>query len=376
MYPELGYEEYETAELIKQKLDKYGIAFKSGIAETGVLGIVEGAHDGGVVALRADMDALPIQEDSNHPYKSTKRKIMHACGHDAHTAMLLGAARILQQLRKHLHGTVLLVFQPAEEKSPIGGAKPMLEAGVFSEYRPDVIYAQHVWPQLPAGQFGIRDEEMMGASDKFKVTLKGTGGHASMPHLSNDPVVTAAHLITSLQTIVSRATDPLKTAVVTISKIKGGSAHNIITDRVELEGTVRTFDQDLREYVKKRFFEMIKHVAYMFSNEAEIEYVDGYPATVNTPKWAQLARRSVKDLFGEDATPDVSPSMASEDFSRFLEEIPGAFIWLGTCLEEQEKQKGLHDSSFDINEASLEYGTALLAKIAYDTLEELKKKSG
>lgn len=197
-----------------------------------------------------------------------------------------------------------------------------------------------------------------------------------MPHLSNDPVVTAAHLITSLQTIVSRATDPLKTAVVTISKIKGGSAHNIITDRVELEGTVRTFDQDLREYVKKRFFEMIKHVAYMFSNEAEIEYVDGYPATVNTPKWAQLARRSVKDLFGEDATPDVSPSMASEDFSRFLEEIPGAFIWLGTCLEEQEKQKGLHDSSFDINEASLEYGTALLAKIAYDTLEELKKKSG
>lgn len=230
--PELSYKEFETASYIKRKLKEYRIPYHSEIAGTGVLGIIKGNQGGGVVALRADMDALPIQEENDFPYVSTKENIMHACGHDAHMAMLLGAGFILQQLREHITGTVLLVFQPAEEKSPVGGAKPMLEAGVFKEYKPDVIYGQHVWPQLPVGKLGIRDTEMMGSSDSFKITLKGRGGHASMPHLTNDPIVTAAHLITSLQTIVSRGLDPLEASVLTIGKIKGGTAKNIITNKV------------------------------------------------------------------------------------------------------------------------------------------------
>lgn len=370
-YPELGYEEVETAAYIKEKLQEYGIFYQSEIAKTGVLGIIKGKHEGGVVALRADMDALPIQEKNNLPFVSVNENIMHACGHDAHTAMLLGAGCILQELRDHLHGTVLLVFQPAEEKSPIGGAKPMLDAGVFKDYRPDVIYGQHVWPQLPVGKIGIRDKEMMGASDRFKIVLKGVGGHASMPHLTNDPVITAAHLITSLQTIVSRGLDPLQTAVLTISKIEGGSAHNIITDSVTLEGSIRTYNPTTRKRLKKRFFDITNQVAKSFDNEADIDYIDGYPATINTPKWAQIVCRSAQELFGEDATPEVEPSLASEDFSRFLEEIPGAFIWLGTKVEDKE-QKGLHDAQFDINEESLEKGTSLLVKVAINTLEELK----
>lgn len=371
--PELSYKEFETASYIKRKLKEYRIPYHSEIAGTGVLGIIKGNQGGGVVALRADMDALPIQEENDFPYVSTKENIMHACGHDAHMAMLLGAGFILQQLREHITGTVLLVFQPAEEKSPVGGAKPMLEAGVFKEYKPDVIYGQHVWPQLPVGKLGIRDTEMMGSSDSFKITLKGRGGHASMPHLTNDPIVTAAHLITSLQTIVSRGLDPLEASVLTIGEIKGGTAKNIITNKVVLEGSIRTYNLKIRKRLKERFFEITNHVAEMYNNVVEIEYIDGYPATINTPKWARFARKTAQSLFGQDATPEVMPSLASEDFSRFLEEIPGAFILLGTRIENSNEQRGLHDPQFTINEEALLKGTAFLSKVAIDALEELKK---
>ena len=320
--PELSYEEYETAKFIQDKLRSYGIPFKSGIAGTGILGIIKGKDEGGVVALRADMDALPIQEENDHDFISKKENIMHACGHDAHMAMLLGAGKILNQLRDRLQGTVLLVFQPAEEKTPVGGAKPMLEAGVFREIKPDVIYGQHVWPDLPAGQFGIRDREMMGASDGFKITIRGTGGHASMPHKTNDPIVTAAYLITNLQTIVARSVDPLEAAVVTIGKIEGGSARNIIGNQVTLEGTVRTYQPRIKEKVKERLFAIANHTAEMYGNTVEVEYYDGYPATINTPEWAKLARSTAQKLFGEEATPDVDPVLAAEDFSRFLKRFP------------------------------------------------------
>lgn len=371
--PELSYEEYETAKFIQDKLRSYGIPFKSGIAGTGILGIIKGKDEGGVVALRADMDALPIQEENDHDFISKKKNIMHACGHDAHMAMLLGAGKILNQLRDRLQGTVLLVFQPAEEKTPVGGAKPMLEAGVFREIKPDVIYGQHVWPDLPAGQFGIRDREMMGASDGFKITIRGTGGHASMPHKTNDPIVTAAYLITNLQTIVARSVDPLEAAVVTIGKIEGGSARNIIGNQVTLDGTVRTYQPRIKEKVKERLFAIANHTAEMYGNTVEVEYYDGYPATINTPEWAKLARSTAQKLFGEEATPDVDPVLAAEDFSRFLEEIPGAFIWLGTRLQDAEKQRGLHDPCFDINETALAKGTAFFVQLALDTLKELRK---
>lgn len=373
-HPELSHQEYETAQFVKEKLKEYNIPFRSDIAKTGVLGIIEGDVDGGIVALRADMDALPINEENDHPFVSKRKNVMHACGHDAHTAMLLGAGFILQQMKEHIHGTVLLVFQPAEEVSPSGGAKPMLEDGVFRDYPPDVIYGQHVWPQLSAGQIGIRDKEMMGASDKFKISIKGKGGHASMPHLSSDPIVTAGHLITSLQTIVSRSLDPLEASVITIGKIRGGHAANIISDSVQLVGSVRTYNPLIKKRLKERFFDITHHVTHMFNNQVDIDYLDGYPATINTPKWARLARHSAQTLFGEESTPDIAPSLAAEDFSRFLEEIPGAFIWLGTEIEEMEEQKALHDAQFKINENALNKGAALLTKIAIDTLDELRKK--
>ncbi|GAA0423971.1 M20 family metallopeptidase [Virgibacillus sp. AGTR] len=370
--PELSNHEAATSRFIQEKLTEYGIAFQTGYAKHGVLGIIKGTQPGKVVALRADMDALPIQELNDHPFTSNYANVMHACGHDAHTAMLLGAGHVLQQMREQLKGTILLVFQPAEEDSPIGGSKVMLDDGVFAEYTPDVIYGQHVWPDLPVGQFGIRDKEMMGASDRFEITLSGKGGHASMPHQTNDVMVAAGHLITSLQTIVSRSLDPLEASVVTIGTIHGGEAANIIPNQVTLEGSIRTYSPIIRKRLKERFFTITNQVAQVFEAKAAITYLDGYPATINTPKWANVARLAAQKINGE--TPNVSPSLAGEDFSRFLENYPGAFIWLGTQIDIPEEQAPLHDAHFKLNERALPIGTSLLVQVAIDTLEKLAKE--
>lgn len=370
-HPELSNQEKETSRFIQQKLDEYGIPFEHGFATYGVLGIIKGKHPGKTVALRADMDALPIQEENDHDFVSVNPNVMHACGHDAHTAMLLGAGYVLKQMEEEIHGTILLVFQPAEEDSPIGGAQVMMEDGVFDVYTPDVIYGQHVWPTLPLGQAGVTDREIMGASDRFKIILKGNGGHASMPHQTNDVVVAAGHLITSLQTIVSRSLDPLEASVVTLSVIRAGSVPNIIPNEVILEGSVRTYNEEIREKLKSRFFKIVNQVAETFEAKADIDYKDGYPATVNTPKWAERVRRTARNIIGEQAAPDVKPSMAGEDFGRFLKKYPGSFIWLGTQMENKEAQAPLHDPHFKINENALTHGTELLAQVAIDTLNDL-----
>ncbi len=367
--PELSNQEAETSRFIQEKLKTYGVTFQAGFAKYGVLGIIEGKHPGKTVALRADMDALPIQELNNHDFTSKHAGIMHACGHDAHTAMLLGAGYVLQQMRESLHGTVLLVFQPAEEDSPVGGSKVMLDDGVFHEYTPDIIYGQHVWPDLPVGQIGIRDKEMMGASDRFKIILTGKGGHASMPHQTNDVMVAAGHLITSLQTIVSRSLDPLEASVVTIGTIEGGEAPNIIPNQVTLQGSIRSYAPHIRKRLKERFFTITNQVAETFEAKADITYLDGYPATINTPKWARLARTSAARVQGE--TPEVNPSLAGEDFSRFLEKYPGAFIWLGTQIENADEQAPLHDAHFQLDERALPLGTSMFVQVALDTLNAL-----
>src|SRR5699024_1795675 len=254
--------------------------------------VIEGEKEGGTVALRADMDALPVHEETALPFASKNEGAMHACGHDAHMAILLGTGKILSKNKSQIKGRVLLVFQPSEEKSPVGGAKPMLDDGVFDDYQPDVIYGLHVWPDLPVGQFGIRDAEMMGASDSFSITIAGTGGHASMPQTTRDPILTAAHLIVNLQSIVSRSLDPLQASVVTTSMIHGGSARNIIPNEVKLEGSIRTYQKEIKDKLKERFFEIAEGVAEVYQNDIQIEYNDGYPATINTPKWAKLARES------------------------------------------------------------------------------------
>lgn len=286
--------------------------------------------------------------------------------------MLLGTAFKLQEMKEQLPGRVLLVFQPNEEASPIGGAGPMMEDGVFDEYKPDVIFGQHVWPDLPVGQIGVRDKEMMGASDTISFTIKGAGGHASMPHQGKDAIVVTAEFISSLQSIVSRNINPLESAVITIGTINGGYRYNVIADRVELRGTVRTYSKKAKKTLKRRMENLVKGFETAYEVEIDFNYVDGYDATVNTPEWAQLVRNSAAELLGEEALPEVEPSMAGEDFSRFLAEIPGAFYWLGCAKEGEENPKPLHDPEFYLNEDALEVGINTMVEVTVKALEKLQ----
>lgn len=373
--PELSNLEFNTSLLIQNKLTEYGVYLETGFAKSGILGVIEGKKPGKTVALRADMDALPIIEKNESSYKSQNEGAMHACGHDAHTAMLLGVASVLAKIKDDIPGTILLVFQPAEEDAPTGGAQAMLDDGLFNTFKPDVIYGQHVWPDLPVGQIGIRDKEMMGASDRLKIRIKGRGGHASMPHQTNDAVVTAGYLITALQTIVSRSLDPLQASVVTIAKINGGYASNIIADEVTLEGSIRTYDSDIREKLRERLYQICESVGATFESDIEVSYTEGYEPTINTPKWAKIVRESAQEMLGGiDATPELDPALTAEDFSRFLNAYPGAFIWLGTRIEDSENQKSLHDAEFKLNEDALSIGSELMIKTAINTLEELNKE--
>lgn len=373
-FPELSGEEYETSEGVQEKLREHGIPLTSGYAKTGVLGIIEGGKPGKTVALRADMDALPIQEENGHSFVSKVDGVMHACGHDAHTAMLVGAGWLLNEIREELPGRVLLVFQPAEENSPTGGARRMMKDGVFREHRPEAIFAQHVWPELPVGQVGVRRGAMTGASDRFKVTIEGEGGHASKPHQTIDAIVVANQIINSLQTVVSRDVDPLRSAVLTIGKIRGGTRYNSIAEKVTLEGTIRTFSPQTKETIKYRFRSIVSGVAEAMEATAHIKYWDGYPAAVNTPEWAERLRKTAQDLLGTDATPEIEPSMGGEDFGRFLLEYPGAYFRLGTALPDATEKKRLHDSRFDIDEAALGIGTELMAQLAVDALYQLEDR--
>src|SRR5215208_3097941 len=284
-FPELSGEEHATSKTVQEKLGEHGISFTAGYAETGVLGVVEGGRPGKTVALRADMDALPIQEENDHDFVSKREGVMHACGHDAHTAMLVGAGWLLRDVKEELPGRVLLVFQPAEEASPTGGARRMMKEGVFGEHRPDVIFAQHVSPELPVGRVGVRGGAITGVSVHFKATIEGEGGHASKPHQTIDAIVVANQVINSLQTVVSRDVDPLRSAVLTIGKIRGGTRYNAVAQRATLEGTIRTFGSETKETVKERFHSLVGGVAESMEASAHIKYWDGYPATVNTPEW-------------------------------------------------------------------------------------------
>ncbi|EGL81755.1 amidohydrolase [Caldalkalibacillus thermarum TA2.A1] len=375
-YPELSGEEYETSKKIQAKLQEIGIPYTAGYAGTGILGVIEGNGPGPTVALRADIDALPIQEETGLPYASQVQGKMHACGHDAHTAMLWGAGSLLQACKDRWPGKVLMVFQPAEEFPPIGGAQPMIHDGVFAEHQPDCIFAQHVWPGLPVGQIGVRPGPMMGASDRFEVVIEGRGGHASMPHQTVDAIVVANAIITNLQTIVSRNVNPLDAAVLTVGRIEGGVSHNVVADKVVLEGTVRTFKPEVKQKVKTQFFSVVEGMAQAMGARALIRYYDGYPATENHPRWAEQVRQTARELLGPESTPDVEPCLGGEDFSGFLLHYPGAYYWLGTGLDDQSKQFPLHDPRFQIDERALVIGTELLAQVAVDAIFHLAEKGG
>ena len=371
-FPELSDEEFNTSKRIQEKLAELDIPFEKGFAGTGVLGIIEGAHEGGIVGLRADIDALPIHETSGVEYSSEVDGVMHACGHDAHTSMLIAAAKVLLSRREEIHGKVLLIFQPAEEKSPTGGSQRMMDEGIFDGREPDVLIAQHVWPSIPAGKFGIMAGPIMGNSDRFKLVIKGSGGHASMPHDTVDAIIVGSQVINALQTIVSRNADPYEPSVVTVGKFQAGTQHNVIAETAEIVGTIRTQSNDVKTLIKERFHGVVGNVVEAMGATVEIEYLDGYPATVNSAEWAEQMRQTAVNLYGEESVPAYRPSLAGEDFGRFLLKYPGVYYWLGTSVG--EGQKPLHNPSFKVNEDAFKYGIDVMSQGAIDTLARLKEK--
>ena len=362
-HPELGFQELRTSGIVAGALEALGVEVHRGIGKTGVVGVIRGQrHDSGLsVGLRADMDALPIKEEGNAAYCSTVSGLMHACGHDGHTTVLLGAAKYLMQHR-HFNGTAVLIFQPAEEG--LGGAQAMVDEGLFERFPCDSIYALHNWPALPAGTIGINPGPMMAASDRWEVTIEGRGGHGAHPYQTIDPIVVAAQIITALQTIVSRNVHPLESAVISVGHIQAGSAKapSVIPGRALLVGTVRTFSDAVQQVVESRMRALIASVAQAFGATAELKYHRSYPATINSAKQANFVADVATELFGaEHVVRDLIPSMGSEDFSYMLKKRPGAYFRLGQGGAEQGRL--LHNANFDFNDAVIPVGSAMFAAL-------------
>jgi hippurate hydrolase len=361
--PELGFDTERTAEKVLTALDGLPLDIETGVAENGIVATLKGKGDGPTVALRADMDALPIQEETGLPFSSEIEGRMHACGHDGHTSMLVGAAHALSQedLRDSLSGAVKFVFQPAEEGG--GGGKVMVDEGVVEDV--SSIFALHLWPGLPFGKVATKAGPIMAAADAFEMEIRGSGGHGAMPHLAADAVVIAAQVVTALQTVVSREVDPVEPAVLTVGEIGAGTAFNIIPEKARLGGTVRTLNSNLRERMPERVEAVARGVAKGMRGDANLDYTFSYPVTVNDESAAGYALGVAEDLFGAHSVQELSnPSMTAEDFSYYLEDVPGAFIWLGVG----EDVSGLHTPQLAFDEEILPRGSALLAALALQSL--------
>ncbi len=367
-HPELGFTEQRTSDLVASRLESWGIEVHRGIAKTGLVGVVKGrkSTSGRAIGLRADMDCLPMHELGNMPYKSVNPGCMHACGHDGHTTMLLGTGRYLAETR-NFDGTVYLIFQPAEEGG--GGGRVMVEEGLFDRFPADEIYALHNWPSLPPGKIAVRPGPMMAATDEIKITVRGKGGHAAMPHLGVDPVVLSAHIITALQTVASRNVNPVDALVISITSMQTSQVgvFNVIADTVTLCGTIRTFRPDTRDLAERRLHEIVSGVSKALGGSAEIEYHRNYPATVNTEREAAFAAKVGEKVFGAgNVITDADPTMGGEDFSYMLLAKPGAYVWLGqgggpmSCF--------LHNPNYDFNDDVIPMGAGYLASLVEEAL--------
>jgi hippurate hydrolase len=355
--PELGFDTEKTAKKVLAALDGLPLDIETGVARNGIVATLRGG--GPTVALRADMDALPIEEETGLPFSSEIEGRMHACGHDGHTSMLVGAAHALSGMRDRLDGTVKFVFQPAEEGG--GGGRVMVDEGVADDVAS--IFALHLWPGLPFGEVATKAGPIMAAADAFEMEIIGLGGHGAMPHLAADAVVIAAQVVTALQTVVSREVDPVEPAVLTVGEIGAGTAFNIIPQKARLGGTVRTLNSDLRERMPGRMEAVASGVAKGMRGDANLDYTFSYPVTVNDKGAAGYALGVAEELFGEQSVQELpNPSMTAEDFAFFLEKVPGAFIWLGVG----EDISGLHTPQFAFDEEILPRGSALLAALALE----------
>src|ERR687894_68456 len=359
--PELGFDTEKTAGKVLAALDGLPLDIRTGVAENGVVATLKGKGAGPTVGLRADMDALPILEETGLPFASEVDGKMHACGHDGHTSMLVGAAHALCRMRERLNGSVKFIFQPAEEGG--GGGRVMVEEGVAGGL--DSIFALHLWPGLPFGTVATKAGPIMAAADAFEMEVRGTGGHGAMPHLSADAVVIAAQVVTALQTVVAREVDPVEPAVLTVGEIGAGTAFNIIPEKARIGGTVRTLHADLRRRMPERIEEVARGVARGMRGDAKLNYRFSYPVTVNDAVATERALGVARELFGEDSVLELpNPSMGAEDFAFFLRKVPGAFVWLGVG----EEVSGLHTPRFAFDEEILPRGSALLAALALESL--------
>lgn len=359
-HPEIGYEEEWTSDFIAEKLKSFGLEIHRGLAKTAVIGILKGKTDSGRhIGLRADMDGLPMPETNEFDHKSQNEGRMHACGHDGHMTMLLGAARYLAETR-NFDGTVYFIFQPAEEGG--AGAQTMIKEGLFEQFDVESVWGMHNWPGLATGDIAVCEGACMASADQFTITIIGRGSHAAMPHQSVDPVLTSAQIIQGLQSIVSRKTNPLDAAVVSITMVHGGSAFNVIPDKVELTGTARAILPETRNAVAQSIHNIASSIAMAYGCTAEVNWQDGYPPTVNYKLEAGRAAEIARSVVGADRVHlNLPPSMGAEDFSFMLESRPGAYIWLGAG--EARTGQMLHNTGYDFNDEILPVGTSYWAKL-------------
>jgi amidohydrolase len=368
--PELSFQEEKTALYIIQHLQNWGVEYKSQVAGHGVVARLEGKHAGPTIALRADMDALPIQDEKICDYSSQVPGVMHACGHDAHTSTLLAIVKTLSGMKDHIRGNFVFIFQPAEEVTP-GGAITMIKQGVLEGV--DVIYGVHLWAPYPVGHLYCREGYMMAAPDEFTIQLRGKGGHAGLPHQSIDAVAIASHLVVNLQSIVSRMVDPTQPAVVSVGRIQGGSFFNVIAESCILQGTVRTFDAELRIKLKHYVEHMISHTCAMFHAEYELDYKWGYPALENHAREVDRFNQVATRTFGEHAVHIAPQIMAGEDFAYYLEQIPGCFIFVGAGNDTEGITHAHHHPRFDIDEQAMLQASKMLLAMSFDYMDQHAK---
>lgn len=364
-HPELKFEENRTSDLVAAKLEEFGIEIHRGLAKTGVVGTIRNG-DGPSIGLRADMDALPLEEKNTFKHASSNPGKMHACGHDGHTAMLLGAAKHLAA-SKNFRGTVNLIFQPAEEGG--GGGELMIKEGLFEMFPVDSVYGLHNWPGMPAGTFGVGSGPIMAAADMFDLTINGRGGHAAFPDQCIDPIVVASQVVSALQTITSRNTHPVDSVVISVTQIHAGDAYNVIPDSVRMHGTVRTFQTETRDKIPSSMLRVAEGVCAAYGTTCELNYMSGYPTTINSVPETEISAKAVVDLLGEDKIIlNPTPSMGAEDFSYMLEARPGCYVWLGIGPGKGEAGCMLHSSRYDFNDDVLPTGASYWVKLVENEL--------
>jgi len=368
-YPELAYQEYETSKRVTRELKKLGLEVKTKVAKTGVVGLLRGSKKGKTAALRADMDALPLVEQTNLPYKSKNKGVMHACGHDLHMACVIGACMVLNKLKERLPGKVKFIFQPSEEVGPPGGAKPMINEGVLESPKVNAIFALHSDSAIPVGKVGVKSGPMMAQADSFDLVIKGKGGHGARPQDGVDAIMVASQVITSLQTIASRKINPVYPVVVSIGQIEGGTARNIICDKVVLRGTVRSLDKDVAKKVLSLIKKIVSGVVKSFNADFELSYSTGYPVLINDQKMTDLVKKGMESLYGKDKVYHIeNPMMGAEDFAYFLKEIPGTMMRLGIRNQKLKAVYPWHNPKFRVDDNAIKYGTSVLSLCVWDFL--------